>query len=96
VGTERWTVSPQASIMTGTVQNMALEGRPGPRPWRRGREVRASPEDLQELLLPTPLEMHKVGAEGGHRRSGLMSWGHRKMPWTLNDPALNGLYSPPP
>ncbi|XP_073900590.1 glutamate receptor-interacting protein 2 isoform X3 [Castor canadensis] len=50
----------EASIMTGTVQNMALEGRPGPRPWRRGREVRASPEDLQELLLPTPLEMHKV------------------------------------
>ncbi|XP_039693297.1 glutamate receptor-interacting protein 2 isoform X3 [Pteropus medius] len=50
----------EASIMTGTVQSVALEGRPGPRPWRRGREVRASPEEMQELLLPTPLEMHKV------------------------------------
>nr|KAF6474308.1 glutamate receptor interacting protein 2 [Rousettus aegyptiacus] len=50
----------EASIMTGTVQNVALEGRPGHRPWRRGREVRASPEEMQELLLPTPLEMHKV------------------------------------
>lgn len=46
--------------MTGTMQNMALEGRPGPQPWRRGREVRASSEEMQELLLPTPLEMHKV------------------------------------
>ncbi|XP_020925029.1 glutamate receptor-interacting protein 2 isoform X4 [Sus scrofa] len=50
----------EASIMTGTMQNMALEGRPGPQPWRRGREVRASSEEMQELLLPTPLEMHKV------------------------------------
>uniref|UniRef100_A0A8C0T0A7 PDZ domain-containing protein n=1 Tax=Canis lupus familiaris TaxID=9615 RepID=A0A8C0T0A7_CANLF len=51
----------EASIMTGTVQNVALEGRPSQRPWRRGQEVRgASPEEIQELLLPTPLEMHKV------------------------------------
>ncbi|XP_045668353.1 glutamate receptor-interacting protein 2 isoform X2 [Ursus americanus] len=50
----------EASIMTGTVQSMALEGRPGHRPWRRGQEVRASAEEVQELLLPTPLEMHKV------------------------------------
>uniref|UniRef100_G1SEU6 Glutamate receptor interacting protein 2 n=1 Tax=Oryctolagus cuniculus TaxID=9986 RepID=G1SEU6_RABIT len=50
----------EASIMTGTVQNMALEGRPGHRPWRRGREVRASSEETQELLLPTRLELHKV------------------------------------
>nr|KAF6420404.1 glutamate receptor interacting protein 2 [Molossus molossus] len=50
----------EASIMTGTVQTMALEGRPGHRPWQRGREVRSSPEEVQELLLPTPLEMHKV------------------------------------
>ncbi|XP_036767364.2 glutamate receptor-interacting protein 2 isoform X7 [Manis pentadactyla] len=49
----------EASIMTGMVQSVALEGRPGHRSWRRGREVRASPEDMQELL-PTPLEMHKV------------------------------------
>ncbi|XP_055484471.1 glutamate receptor-interacting protein 2 isoform X2 [Psammomys obesus] len=50
----------EASIMTGTVQNMAVHSRPGSRPWRRSREVRTSPEDLQELLLPTPLEMHRV------------------------------------
>nr|XP_025872717.1 glutamate receptor-interacting protein 2 isoform X7 [Vulpes vulpes] len=51
----------EASIMTGTVQSVALEGRPSQRPWRRGQEVRgASPEEIQELLLPTPLEMHKV------------------------------------
>ncbi|XP_051707721.2 glutamate receptor-interacting protein 2 isoform X1 [Oryctolagus cuniculus] len=50
----------EASIMTGTVQNVALEGRPGHRPWRRGREVRASSEETQELLLPTRLELHKV------------------------------------
>ncbi|ELK34401.1 Glutamate receptor-interacting protein 2 [Myotis davidii] len=50
----------EASIMTGTVQSVALKGRPGHRPWRRGREVRPSPEEMQELLLPTPLEMHKV------------------------------------
>ncbi|XP_058422035.1 glutamate receptor-interacting protein 2 isoform X2 [Diceros bicornis minor] len=50
----------EASIMTGTVQSVALQGRPGRRPWRRGREVRTSPEAMQELLLPTPLEMHKV------------------------------------
>ncbi|XP_047390905.1 glutamate receptor-interacting protein 2 isoform X1 [Sciurus carolinensis] len=50
----------EASIMTGAVQSVALEGRPGPRPWRRAREARAAPEELQELLLPTPLEMHKV------------------------------------
>uniref|UniRef100_G1P156 Glutamate receptor interacting protein 2 n=1 Tax=Myotis lucifugus TaxID=59463 RepID=G1P156_MYOLU len=43
-----------------TCLSMALEGRPGHRPWRRGREVRPSPEEMQELLLPTPLEMHKV------------------------------------
>ncbi|XP_069871742.1 glutamate receptor-interacting protein 2-like isoform X2 [Dipodomys merriami] len=48
------------SIMTGTVPSVALEGRPGPRPWRRARDIRESHEDLQELLLPTPLEMHKV------------------------------------
>ncbi|KAK2091400.1 Glutamate receptor-interacting protein 2 [Saguinus oedipus] len=46
--------------MTGTVQRVALEGRPGHRPWQRGREVRASPAEMEELLLPTPLEMHKV------------------------------------
>ncbi|XP_055413296.1 glutamate receptor-interacting protein 2 isoform X3 [Bubalus kerabau] len=50
----------EASIMTGTVQSMAPEGRPGHRPWRRSRELRASPEETQELLLPTPVEMHKV------------------------------------
>ncbi|XP_019289184.2 glutamate receptor-interacting protein 2 isoform X2 [Panthera pardus] len=50
----------EASIMTGTVQSVALEGRPGHRPWRRSQEVRASPEETQELLVPTPLEMHKV------------------------------------
>ncbi|XP_078207834.1 glutamate receptor-interacting protein 2 isoform X23 [Callithrix jacchus] len=50
----------EASIMTGTVQRVALEGRPGHRPWQRGREVRASPAEMEELLLPTPLEMHKV------------------------------------
>ncbi|GAB1291082.1 Glutamate receptor-interacting protein 2 [Apodemus speciosus] len=50
----------EASIMTGTVQSVAVDGRPGSRPWRRSREVRPSPEDLQELLLPTPLEMHRV------------------------------------
>lgn len=54
-------MSPQGSIMMGTVQSVALKGRPGHRSWWRGREVRASPEDMQELL-PTPLEMHKVGA----------------------------------
>ncbi|XP_032697429.1 glutamate receptor-interacting protein 2 isoform X4 [Lontra canadensis] len=50
----------EASIMTGTVQSVALEGRPSHQPWRRGQEVQASPEEMQELLLPTPLEMHKV------------------------------------
>uniref|UniRef100_A0A8C9Q4Y0 Glutamate receptor interacting protein 2 n=1 Tax=Spermophilus dauricus TaxID=99837 RepID=A0A8C9Q4Y0_SPEDA len=50
----------EASIMMGCVQSAALEGRPGPRAWRRAREVRGSPEDLQELLQPAPLEMHKV------------------------------------
>ncbi|KAM8758936.1 glutamate receptor-interacting protein 2 isoform 2-T2 [Rhynchonycteris naso] len=50
----------EASIMTGTVQSMAIEDRPSHHPWRRGREVRASPEERQELLQPTPLEMHKV------------------------------------
>ncbi|KAH0517506.1 Glutamate receptor-interacting protein 2 [Microtus ochrogaster] len=50
----------EASIMTGTVQTVAVDGRPGSRPWRRSREVRTSSEDLQELLLPTPLEMHRV------------------------------------
>ncbi|XP_034514715.1 glutamate receptor-interacting protein 2 isoform X4 [Ailuropoda melanoleuca] len=50
----------EASIMTGTVQSVALEGRPGHRPWRRGQEVRASTEEMQELLQLTPLEMHKV------------------------------------
>ncbi|MEJ1279704.1 hypothetical protein NN561_010639 [Cricetulus griseus] len=54
------TWSPVASIMTGTVQTVAVDGRPGPRPWRRSREIRTSSEDLQELLLPTPLEMHRV------------------------------------
>ncbi|CAK6435592.1 unnamed protein product [Pipistrellus nathusii] len=50
----------EASIMTGSVPSAALEGRPGRRPWRRGREAHPSPEEMQELLLPTPLEMHKV------------------------------------
>uniref|UniRef100_A0A8C6QW47 Glutamate receptor interacting protein 2 n=1 Tax=Nannospalax galili TaxID=1026970 RepID=A0A8C6QW47_NANGA len=50
----------EASIMTGTVQSVAQDGRPGSRPWHRSREVQASPEDLQELMLPTPLEMHRV------------------------------------
>nr|XP_055237045.1 glutamate receptor-interacting protein 2 isoform X4 [Gorilla gorilla gorilla] len=50
----------EASIMTGTVQRVALEGRPGHRPWQRDLEVRASPAEMEELLLPTPLEMHKV------------------------------------
>ncbi|XP_029774689.1 glutamate receptor-interacting protein 2 isoform X2 [Suricata suricatta] len=50
----------EASIMTGTVPSVPLEGRPGPQPWRRSQEGRASPEEMQELLLPTPLEMHKV------------------------------------
>uniref|UniRef100_A0A452UQM3 Glutamate receptor interacting protein 2 n=1 Tax=Ursus maritimus TaxID=29073 RepID=A0A452UQM3_URSMA len=50
----------EASIMTGAVQSVALEGRPGHRPWRRGQEVPVSAEEVQELLLPTPLEMHKV------------------------------------
>ncbi|XP_021563793.1 glutamate receptor-interacting protein 2-like, partial [Carlito syrichta] len=50
----------EASIMSGTVQSVALEGRPGLRPWRKSREFRASPKETQELLLPTPLEMHKV------------------------------------
>lgn len=42
------------------MQSVAPEGRPGHRPWRRSRELRASPEEMQELLLPTPVEMHKV------------------------------------
>ncbi|XP_052575368.1 glutamate receptor-interacting protein 2 isoform X6 [Peromyscus californicus insignis] len=50
----------EASIMTGAVQTVAVDGRPGSQPWRRSREVRTSPEDLQELLLPMPLEMHRV------------------------------------
>nr|XP_031542031.1 glutamate receptor-interacting protein 2 isoform X4 [Vicugna pacos] len=50
----------EASIMTGTVQSVAPEGRPGHRPWRRSRQVRAAPGDTQELLLPSPLETHKV------------------------------------
>ncbi|KAM5130087.1 glutamate receptor-interacting protein 2 isoform 2-T2 [Callospermophilus lateralis] len=50
----------EASIMTGSVQSAALEGRPGARAWRRAREVRGAPEELQELLRPAPLEMHKV------------------------------------
>nr|XP_031326842.1 glutamate receptor-interacting protein 2 isoform X2 [Camelus dromedarius] len=50
----------EASIMTGTVQSVAPEGRPGHRPWRRSRQVRAAPGDTQELLLPPPLETHKV------------------------------------
>uniref|UniRef100_A0A8C2S896 PDZ domain-containing protein n=1 Tax=Capra hircus TaxID=9925 RepID=A0A8C2S896_CAPHI len=50
----------EASIMTGTVQSVAPEGRPGHGPWRRSRELRASPEETQELLLPTPVEVHRV------------------------------------
>ncbi|XP_043298987.1 glutamate receptor-interacting protein 2 isoform X2 [Cervus canadensis] len=50
----------EASIMTGAVQSVALEGGPRHRPWRRSRELRASPEGTQELLSPTPVEMHKV------------------------------------
>ncbi|KAI4532554.1 hypothetical protein MG293_017819 [Ovis ammon polii] len=50
----------EASIMTGTVQSVAPEGRPGHGPWRRSRELQASPKETQELLLPTPVEMHKV------------------------------------
>ncbi|XP_053456130.1 glutamate receptor-interacting protein 2 isoform X7 [Nycticebus coucang] len=53
-------VSPQASIMTGTVQSVTLEGRSGHQPRCRGQEIQASPEEIQELLLPTPLEIHKV------------------------------------
>ncbi|KAM9681075.1 glutamate receptor-interacting protein 2 isoform 3-T3 [Dama dama] len=50
----------EASIMTGAVQSVALEGGPRHRSWRRSRELRASPEGTQELLPPTPVEMHKV------------------------------------
>ncbi|XP_037685546.1 glutamate receptor-interacting protein 2 [Choloepus didactylus] len=50
----------EASIMMGTVQSMALEGRPEQGPWRRGREARVSPKEMQELLPPKALEMHKV------------------------------------
>ncbi|KAG8516940.1 Glutamate receptor-interacting protein 2 [Galemys pyrenaicus] len=62
----------EASIMTGAVHSVALEGRPGPRPWRRG-QVRACPEERQELLLPTPLEMHKVGV-GAAQEARTPSW----------------------
>lgn len=48
--------------MTGAVQSVALEGRPGCRARPRGHEVHASPQEVQALLPPTPLEMHKVGA----------------------------------
>ncbi|KAJ8786267.1 hypothetical protein J1605_006487 [Eschrichtius robustus] len=68
----------EASIMTGTVQNVALEGRPGHRPWRRNQEIRASPEEMQEVLLPTPLEMHKVGAGGAQE-----AWMHVLMLWVF-------------
>lgn len=81
-------MSPQASIMTGTVQSTALGGRPGRRPWRRGREARAPPEDMQELLLPTPLEMHKVGA--GRRRPGCVSWCREDSRWAPDGPPLSG------
>ncbi|XP_058534916.1 glutamate receptor-interacting protein 2 isoform X2 [Ochotona princeps] len=50
----------EASIMTGAVQSVALEGRPGCRARPRGHEVHASPQEVQALLPPTPLEMHKV------------------------------------
>ncbi|XP_006901098.1 PREDICTED: glutamate receptor-interacting protein 2 [Elephantulus edwardii] len=49
----------EASIMTGAVQNVALESRPGPRPWQRSQEVCPPSEEMRELL-PTPLEMHRV------------------------------------
>ena len=83
--------------MTGTVQNVALEGRPSQRPWRRGQEVRgASPEEIQELLLPTPLEMHKVGAGAGHRKPGCVSWCREDPLGALHGPLLPGLHFPPP
>lgn len=66
--------------MTGTVQSVALEGRPGHRPWRRSQEVRASPEETQELLVPTPLEMHKVGTGAGHGKPGWLSRGREDSP----------------
>ncbi|XP_045146069.1 glutamate receptor-interacting protein 2 [Echinops telfairi] len=51
----------EASIMTGSVRHdVALKSRLSPGPWRRSREVRPPPEEMQELLLPMPLEMHKV------------------------------------
>ena len=71
-------MSLQASIMTGTVQNVALEGRPGHRPWRRNQEIQASSEEMQEVLLPTPLEMHKVGSGGAQE-----AWMHVLMLWVF-------------
>lgn len=78
--------------MTGTVQSVAPEGRPGHGPWRRSRELRASPEETQELLLPTPVEMHKVGAGA---RGAWEARAHVLMRprWT---PLLSRLHSPPP
>uniref|UniRef100_A0A8C0NN63 Glutamate receptor interacting protein 2 n=1 Tax=Canis lupus familiaris TaxID=9615 RepID=A0A8C0NN63_CANLF len=85
----------EASIMTGTVQNVALEGRPSQRPWRRGQEVRgASPEEIQELLLPTPLEMHKVAIKKNkQKRRDLSACSPQKVPSLLvtlhKDPLRN-------
>lgn len=76
--------------MTGTVQSVALEGRPGHRPWRRGQEVRASTEEMQELLQLTPLEMHKVGAGAGHGRPGCVAWCCEDPPGAPDGPAPLG------
>ena len=83
-------MSPQASIMTGTVQSMAPEGRPGHRPWRRSRELRASPEETQELLLPTPVEMHKVGTGAQGAREAEV---HVPMPPQLGPAPLQASFS---
>lgn len=78
--------------MTGTVQSVAPEGRPGHGPWRRSRELRASPEETQELLLPTPVEVHRVGAEARGARGARVHVLMRPS-WT---PLLSRLHSPPP
>nr|XP_045009263.1 glutamate receptor-interacting protein 2 isoform X1 [Jaculus jaculus] len=50
----------EASIMTGPDPAVSLDSRPGPQPWQKNREGRASAGDLRELLLPSSLEMQKV------------------------------------
>ena len=76
--------------MTGTVQSMAPEGRPGHQPWRRSRELRASPEETQELLLPTPVEMHKVGTGAQGAREAEV---HVPMPPQLGPAPLQASFS---